>query len=237
MNPLRVRAVTLDATGTLFHSPRLGQVYAEVLTRHGYAVDALAARELILEVWQEFDCANDTGSDRFGTHPEGAAGWWRRFLERFCEHLDAPPPTRFAAAELYDRFGRAEAWSLYPEVESTLAALRRAGLRVAVIANWDERLPRLLARLGIGEAFESIVTSQGAGVEKPHPLIFQTALSLLELPAEQVLHLGDRELEDVEGPKALGMHARRVDRSIGADLRTLTRELTVVAESSVRFVT
>ena len=79
------------------------------------------------------------------------------------------------------RFARAAAWEVYPDVRPALARLRRSGLRLAVIANWDARLPELLGALGLGENFETIVTSQGAGVQKPHPLIFQTALSLLQL--------------------------------------------------------
>ncbi len=224
-NDDRIAAVTLDATGTLIHSPRLGELYSTVLARHGITVEPPEARRLIHAVWREFDCAATAREDRFGRHPEGAEGWWRRFLERFCEHLGGPPPSRFAAAELYDRFARAEAWEVYPEVASVLAGLRSAGRRLAVIANWDERLPTLLERLGLGRYFEIVVTSQGAGVEKPHPLIFQTALGMLDLEPEVVLHLGDRPFEDIEGAEAAGMPARLVDRSVGHDLDQLTRRL------------
>lgn len=225
MSRERVRAVTFDATGTLMHSPRLGQIYSDVLTRHGYAVEPERARRLCLTVWQEMSLAVRRGEDRFASHPDGAAGWWRAFLERFCALLEADPPSRFAAAELYDRFGRAAAWELYDDVVPTLQGLRRRGLELAVVANWDERLPRLIAELGIGRFFETVVTSQGAGVEKPHPLIFQTALGLLDLPPEAVLHVGDRPLEDVEGAQALGMPARLIARGTEDGLDSLARLL------------
>jgi len=215
-----VRAVSFDATGTLIHSPRLGAIYSSVLTRHGYDVEPRRAAELCRTVWQESSLALRHGEDRFASHPEGARGWWRGFLERFCAHLGGPPPSRFAAAELFDGMSRSDAWELYPDAEPTLAELRRRGLRLAVIANWDERLPRLLAGLGLEARFDTVVTSQGAGVEKPHPLIFQTALALLDLSAEHVLHVGDRRLEDLEGAEALGMHAvlltRGGDSGIGS---------------------
>ncbi len=86
----RIRAVTLDATGTLIHCPRLGEIYSEVLTRHGYCVDAARAARLVRTVWQELDIAVERDVDRFAFHPGGARGWWRRFLERFCEHLGGP---------------------------------------------------------------------------------------------------------------------------------------------------
>jgi putative hydrolase of the HAD superfamily len=218
-----IRAVTLDATGTLIHSPRLGEIYSEVLSRHGYAVAAAQAGALVREVWQELDVAVERDVDRFAFHSGGARGWWRRFLERFCEHLGGPPPSRFAAAELFDRFSRAAAWEIYPDVRPALAALRRSGLRLAVIANWDERLPALLRELGLAAAFETVLTSQGAGVQKPHPLIFQTALSLLELQPENVLHVGDRRLADVEGAEAVGMQALWLTRTTEGGIRDLSQ--------------
>ncbi|MDH3402024.1 MAG: HAD-IA family hydrolase [Acidobacteriota bacterium] len=216
-----VRAVSFDATGTLIHSPRLGEIYSEVLARHGYAVTPARARSLVRTVWQELDIAAGRDGDCFASHPGGARGWWRRFLERFCEHLGGPPPSRFAAAELFDRFAAAAAWEVYPDVRPALAALRRSGLALAVIANWDERLPALLEALGLGDAFATVVTSQGAGVRKPHPLIFQTALGLLDLAPEEVLHVGDRRLEDVEGAQALGMRAVWLTRDAPGGIRGL----------------
>ncbi len=122
-----IRAVTFDVTGTLLHSPRLGELYAEVLSRHGIAVSPGEAGRLVRLVWQELACSADPGRDRFRSHPEGARGFWQRFLERLAEHLEAPVPSRFAAAELFHRFGTPEAWEVYPEVREVLTALREQG--------------------------------------------------------------------------------------------------------------
>src|SRR4051794_22441706 len=86
-----IEAVTFDVTHTLIHSPRLGEIYAEVLNRHGLEIDAEEARRLISVVWQELSCSADPGRDRFASHPEGERGWWSRFLERVCELKEAPP--------------------------------------------------------------------------------------------------------------------------------------------------
>ncbi|MGH9361537.1 MAG: HAD-IA family hydrolase [Thermoanaerobaculia bacterium] len=208
-----LRAVTFDATGTLFHAPRRGAVYAEVLGRHGVAVAPAEAERLIRLVWQEMGCRADPSRDRFADNPDGARGWWGRFLERVCEHLGAPTPSPFAAAELYHRFGAAEAWDVYPEVPQVLAALRARGLKLAVVANWDERLPPLLADLGLADHFETVVTSSQVGAEKPDPSIFNTALARLGIDPSRALHIGDRQLEDVEGAQAAGLHALRLDRT------------------------
>lgn len=205
-------AVTFDATGTLFHVPRLVEIYGEVLRRHRFdaAEDDLAG--LLPRVWQELACSAEPARDRFASHPGGPRGWWRRYLERLCEHLGAPPPSPFAAAELYARFARGDAYEVYPEVPEVLAELRRLGVELAVVSNWDGRLPAVLDDLGLGEHLEVVVYSAGVGVEKPHPVIFEHALARLGRRPEEVLHVGDRVREDVEGALALGMEALRVSR-------------------------
>ena len=207
-----IEAVTFDVTGTLIHCPRLGELYAEVLSRHGIAVSPGEAGRLVRLVWQELACSADPGRDRFRSHPEGARGFWQRVIERIAEHLEAPVPSRFAAAELFHRFGGPEAWEVYPEVRGVLAALKDQGLRLAVISNWDERLPLLLERLALTPFFDAVVTSSEVGVEKPDRRIFAEALKRLGVAPEAAVHVGDSPLEDVEGAIAAGMEAVQLDR-------------------------
>lgn len=216
-----VTAVTLDVTGTLIHSPGLAAIYAEVLERHGVRSDASTVGPIIRRVWEEFDCQVGLGQERFGQHPEGPAGWWRRFMDRVVEHLDEPSPGPFAAAELFDRFAHAEAWEVFPDVLPALEALRDRW-RLAVLSNWDPRLPVLLRRLGLASFFEQIVYSAEVGVEKPHPAIFRSALDRLGLEPGNVVHVGDRVRDDVEGASAVGMGALLLDRTGGrGDLGSL----------------
>ena len=42
-----VAAVSFDATGTLFHAPRLASIYAETLGRHGVDADEATLRTLL----------------------------------------------------------------------------------------------------------------------------------------------------------------------------------------------
>jgi putative hydrolase of the HAD superfamily len=218
-----IKAVTFDVTHTLIHSPRLGEIYAETLNRHGVAVSPAEARRLVGAVWQEFSCSADPGRDRFTGHPEGERGWWARFLERLCEHLGVPPPSRFAAAELFHRFGTAEAWEVYPEVPDTLAALADQGVRLGVVSNWDHRLPGLLERLGLARFFDSVAYSSAVGVEKPDRRIFERALADLGAGPGEAVHVGDGRLEDVEGAVAAGLEALHLVREgRGGDLRDLS---------------
>lgn len=215
--PAPVRAVTFDATGTLFHAPRLGELYREVFRRHGLEVEADAGEvdRVVRRVWQELACRTDGSTDRFSSHPEGARGWWRRFAERVAEHLGVEPPSRFATAELYDRFARPDAWEPFDDAGPILARLREEGLALAVVANWDERLSEVLEGLGLLKPFQAVVCSAAVGYEKPDPRPFLAALARLEVSPEESAHVGDRQREDVEGAAALGMRAILLDRKGG----------------------
>ena len=66
-----IAAVTFDVTHTLLHVPRLGEIYSDVLGRHGVAIGPEEARQLFSTVWQELACSAAPGHSRFSAHPEG----------------------------------------------------------------------------------------------------------------------------------------------------------------------
>ena len=66
-----------------------------------------------------------------------------------------------------------------------------AGLKLAIVSNFDTRLRPILEGLRLNELFDSIIISAEVGVEKPNPIIFERACQELGvLPAEAV-HVGD----------------------------------------------
>jgi putative hydrolase of the HAD superfamily len=211
-----LRGITFDATGTLFRAPRLFEIYAESFRRHGLDAEPEAIAPVFRAVWQELACRTDGSHDRFTAHPGGPRGWWGRFIDRLAELLELPRPSRFLVAELYDRFARADAWELYPDTVPALVALRRAGLRLAVVSNWDERLERVVDGLGLTRFLDTVVYSSAIGYEKPDRRIFEAALDRLSLTPAEAAHAGDRLREDVEGALALGMTAVLVDRKRSA---------------------
>lgn len=202
-----IEAVSFDVTGTLIHCPRLAELYAEVLDRHGVVVAPDRLAELVPIVWKELSCRVVDGRDRFASHPGGDRGFWSEFLGRIADYLEVDHPGPFAAAELYDRFARADAWEIYQDVEPTLDALASRRLRLVVTSNWDARLPALLDDLGLARRLDAVVSSWRVGWEKPHPAIFEAVTVELELEPAAVLHVGDRRLADLEGARAAGMRA------------------------------
>jgi HAD superfamily hydrolase (TIGR01549 family) len=76
-----------------------------------------------------------------------------------------------------------------------------------VISNSDGKIADVVARAGIADGFLSITDSGIVGKEKPHPLIFETALkSVGALPAES-LYVGDVYSVDYLGSTKAGMQA------------------------------
>jgi putative hydrolase of the HAD superfamily len=228
-----IAAVTFDATGTLFAPGDLAADYARILGRHGVVVPRERLATLLSEVWSEFSCAADPGRDRFASHPGGARGFWRDVVDRVTTRAGVARASPFAFAELYDHFAHAAAWRVYGEVPSVLDRLAACGIALAVVSNWDDRLPRLLADLGLARRFTAIVVSAEVGVEKPHPRIFAAAAERLGVAPERIVHVGDRRLEDVEGAQAAGLRALWLTRTGGAgdlaDLSTLPERVAALA--------
>lgn len=114
-----------------------------------------------------------------------------------------------------ERFLEAEhaAWQPARMLASTthalLEALRDRGLKVGLVSNALDPPPLLhrdLEQMGVAERLDVAVFSSEVGWRKPHPAIFERALDVIGVPAEETLFVGDTLATDVAGASALGMH-------------------------------
>ena len=105
-------------------------------------------------------------------------------------------------AAFVDGFVAAMRFELLPDAGAALQKLRRHGLAVAVVSNWDVGLARHLGGLGLGDV--TVVTSAQAGAPKPDPAVFTLALELLGVQASRALHVGDSDADEA-GASAAGM--------------------------------
>ena len=64
-----------------------------------------------------------------------------------------------------------------------------------------------LERHGLLHHFGAFAFSDEVGRSKPHPDMFRRAAAGLDVGVNEMLHIGDREHNDVRGPHALGMKA------------------------------
>ncbi len=65
----------------------------------------------------------------------------------------------------------------------------------------------LLESQGVLHYFRSFVFSDEVGASKPRPVVFERAAAELGVLLAQIVHVGDRESNDVDGPLAVGMKA------------------------------
>jgi HAD superfamily hydrolase (TIGR01549 family) len=66
---------------------------------------------------------------------------------------------------------------------------------------------RKLEKLNLLDRFNGIISSEEAGVEKPHPYIYMLALKKAGFPAESVCMIGDDWKKDILGAVSMGMDA------------------------------
>ena len=105
-----------------------------------------------------------------------------------------------------------EAWEPARMLASTthalLESLRGRGLRLGLVSNAVDPpwlLHRDLERYGVAERIDAAVFSSEVGWRKPHPAIFERALSDLGVEPAAALFVGDSLANDVGGARAVGM--------------------------------
>lgn len=104
-------------------------------------------------------------------------------------------------------------FALVPEAHEALDLLADAGVKLAVVSNWDCSLPRVLEELGVVNRFTAVCASAAVGGRKPGGRIFRVALERLGVPPERAIHCGDDPRADCEGARRAGIAPVLVDRS------------------------
>jgi putative hydrolase of the HAD superfamily len=69
------------------------------------------------------------------------------------------------------------------------------------------RLRDLLEKHGVKQYFSGFAFSDEVGRSKPHRDMFASAAKQLGVEIQQMIHIGDRDHNDIQGPHALGMKA------------------------------
>jgi putative hydrolase of the HAD superfamily len=203
IDPAEIDAVTIDAFGTLLELRDPVGSLARLVPGH----DRGAIERAFLAEAVHYVAHSHRGRD--------AAGLSELYAECaavFNEALGSSlAPDEYVAA-LDAEYG------VLPGAREALARLRGLGLELAVVGNWDRRLPEHLERLGIASFFGTIVTSAEAGAAKPDPRPFLLALERLGVGRDRALHVGDSPADE-EGARAAGL------RFLPAPLATLADRL------------
>lgn len=190
-----VRAITIDAAGTVVQlvDPvnRLRTELSDAGESHSTEAVRAAFRAEVEFYLPRSSLGSDPSSlrqlqiDAVGVFLQalGAAIWPEAFVERFLNSIE---------------------FEAVPGASRTLEILRKAGLALACVANWDITLERHLAHAGLQHFFDVIVSSAETGAPKPAPDSFLFALGKLGVSPDLALHIGDDEVDRL-GAQAAGM--------------------------------
>jgi putative hydrolase of the HAD superfamily len=188
-------AVTVDGFGTLVQLDDPVPILERALRERGAGRGPEVVREAFRAEVAYYRPRAATGRDR-ETLAALRLECTRAFLEAAGVELE---PRSFV-----DSFMSSIVLRPVPGALECAASLRRRGLELAVVSNWDVGLTERLEQAGAAFPFSAIVTTAEAGAPKPDPAVFRLALERLGTDAARSLHVGD-EPEDEEGATAAGM--------------------------------
>ena len=122
------------------------------------------------------------------------------------------------------RYINAKTLELLQENRQVLEHLKQAGYPMVLVSNFYGNINQVLKDAGIDGYFKDVIESAVVGVRKPNPAIFALGVCALDLPASQVLVVGDTYGKDIIPAHKLGCHTlwikglqweeKKVDESI-----------------------
>jgi putative hydrolase of the HAD superfamily len=104
----------------------------------------------------------------------------------------APPPELIQTLVDKDRDLLLTWARLYDDSLEFLQALRSRGVKIVIVSNCSENTRTLLEKRGVADLADDLVLSCEVGVEKPAPEIYQLALELAGVTAQQAVFVDDQ---------------------------------------------
>ena len=114
---------------------------------------------------------------------------------------------------------------VYPEAKTTLETLSESEVRMGIISNTTNPefiKDKELLKTGLSQYFEFTIFSSATPYRKPHPSIFNAAISRLNIDPENILFVGDDLKMDVMGAQSVGMPTAWLNRDGSALVENIT---------------
>lgn len=216
---MSIQLVSFDAADTLIAVNWNPGLFA-VQRAHeiGISLDHQVAAEvydrLLRSRWRDYQVLNN---NRDGLDNEArcdsfwcdlTADWLDRFaLRHRAEDLFAHANERMLAPD-------SPVYRVFDDVHETLTAIRARGIAMVVLSNWDYSLHRVLRAFGLASWFDYVFASLEYGPEKPEPELFRVVENQMEISPENILHIGDNPIDDLQGALGAGWKGALIDRSM-----------------------
>jgi putative hydrolase of the HAD superfamily len=204
--PAGIRAVVFDVVHTLVEPwPSVAVAYHEAGLRQGVALDPEVIQPRFRAAWRRQEELDAGGSPPFATSRAREMDRWRQIVTEVFSDAAATDPI---FTDLWDHFGRPDAWRPVPAGRELVLAARAAGLPVALASNFDERLLGLAAAVEPLTLAEHVFASSELGWRKPSSEFFRAVERRLGLGPHELLLVGDDPELDVAAARRAGWHAQ-----------------------------
>ncbi|MGI9184506.1 MAG: HAD family hydrolase [Solirubrobacteraceae bacterium] len=204
------RALLIDAMGTLVAlSPPARRLRAELERRCRVTVSSAESERALAAEIAYYRAHMQDGQDLASVAAlrRACAETLQRALPAAAADLDLDLVTQVLLASLQ--------FEALPDARPALQRARSRGERVIVLSNWDVTLPEVLARVGLRDLVDGVISSASVGSRKPDRAIFVRALEVAGVRPAQARHVGDSLEEDVAGGQAAGIPVLWLNRKGG----------------------
>ena len=205
-----IEAVSFDAAGTLlFPHPSVGEIYAEIMAKHGLP---LRPTELEAEFRRSFVEARKDPA--IADSEEREYRYWKDIVAASIDAL-ATRPENFDRLfeDLWTEFAKGSRWRLDVDTLALFDCLDELQIPFILLTNWDRRVYQVLSDHNILHRFAKIFVSSELGCDKPDPSLFDRVATTIGIQPRRILHLGDRLDTDVQGALDAGFQAAWIDAS------------------------
>ena len=218
MDKATIRAITFDLWDTVF----IDDSDEPKRKTQGLAPKPVERRNLVQQFLERhepisrelIDLAYDTTDAAFHQVWYGQNITWtvRQRLSVLLKGLkrNLPEPEFDELVRLHEDMELAVRPDLAPEVAKVLSSLQgkyKMGVISDAIFSPGRALRQLLAHYDILKCFTSFIFSDEIGYAKPNAAVFEAAAENLGVKPAEIIHIGDRELKDIDGPHAVGARA------------------------------
>ena len=193
MSELMIKGVVFDLDNTLLDFMKMKEFAVKAaikgMIEAGLKVNEDKSYIEINSIYEEFGWENQKVFDVF--------------LEKSIGHVD----NKFLAAGIvaYRRAREANLMA-YPNVNKTLLALSKSGIKLGVVSDAPSREAWMrIYYLNLYHYFDVVITYDDSGERKPSPIPFQLALDGMGLRPEETIMIGDWPERDVVGAQQIGM--------------------------------
>jgi putative hydrolase of the HAD superfamily len=200
------RAIFFDVDFTLIYPGPTFQSegYAQFCRKHGVDVDPARFSDAVVAASSILDDEQEHVYD---------AEIFVRYTRRIIEVMGGRGPQLDAIArEVYDEWAACQHFFLYDDVAPVLRSLAAEGFKLGLISNSHRSLASFEEHFDLRGLIAGAVSSSEHGYMKPHPSIFDAALKLVGVRADESVMVGDSLAHDIEGARRIGMRGVLVHR-------------------------